>query len=78
MASDPRINISFVGIFYEPFDHDHGHWCNTCHLATGIRIITIVIVNGRPDSLTTRLICSTPECDSINITPAAPDEIWHC
>lgn len=40
----------------EPLDHDHGHWCITCQLATGIRLIWAMGI-GPALSLRTTLWC---------------------
>jgi Zn finger protein HypA/HybF involved in hydrogenase expression len=63
-----------VGVVTELVDHDHGHWCNACMLATGIRAYVAIRVGTGRMSLQTRIYCT--ECGSrdIEVDPDAR----HC
>lgn len=57
-----------VGIFIEYLDHDHGHWCNTCRLSTGLRVwVAVHTLNsaGRMH-LQTRGYCT--DCEGNDVT----------
>ena len=52
MASRMRV----VSVRVEYLDHDHGHWCNTCMLSTGIRF-RVAIISPTGMHLQERLWC---------------------
>lgn len=49
-----HMRVSSVHIEY--VDHDHGHWCNTCMLSTGIRF-WVAVSHGDRMHLQERLYC---------------------
>ena len=64
-----------VSVHVEYLDHDHGHWCNTCQLGTGLRVWVAMRHRDRMH-LQERMYCY--ECDGRNVTPASPDDVRHC
>jgi hypothetical protein len=54
-----------VNVVAELLDHDHGHWCPTCLLSTGVRAWVAVRFGDRMH-LQMRTHCT--ECGSRNIT----------
>lgn len=63
-----------IGVHVEVLDHDHGHWCLTCKLSTGVRVFVVIRRSDGPMSLQTRMQC--PECGGhdIEVDPDAR----HC
>jgi hypothetical protein len=58
----------------EVVDHDYGHWCNTCLLATGVRAVTALVAGHTPLRLSQTLICSECMGRDIEVNPDAS----HC
>lgn len=54
-----------VAVVIEYLDHDHGHWCHTCALSTGIRV-WVTVRQGHRMHIQERLHCY--ECEGSNIT----------
>ena len=52
MASQMRV----VSVRVEYLDHEHGLWCNTCMLSTGIRF-TVAVISRNSLHLQDRLWC---------------------
>ncbi len=69
MAASVRLVVTAT----EVVDHDHGHWCNRCLLATGIRVHVAMTI-GDHTRMSTGLWCT--ECGSRDIE-AVPDA-HHC
>lgn len=61
----------------EVIDHDHGHWCNTCLRASGIRAHLATVHAGRL-GVTIAWTCGSPDCTAPDITEADPDDVRHC
>lgn len=61
-------------VFVEHLDHDHGHWCNTCRLATGLRHI---VISRTTDTMTMVTGTGCVECGGSDIT-ITPDDAYHC
>jgi hypothetical protein len=57
-----------ISMSVETVAHDHGHWCITCALSTGIRF---VISTGLGDrlALQERLICVECGGNNIHVNP---------
>jgi hypothetical protein len=54
----------------ELLDHDHGHWCITCQLSTGIRSRWAAINNAdQALGLRTTLWCTECAGRNIHVTP---------
>lgn len=62
-----------VAVVVELLDHDHGHWCPTCMLSTGVRAWVAVRSSDRMH-LQVRLHCT--ECGNRDIV--VDDEPTHC
>lgn len=60
----------YTPVIREFVDHDSGHWCNRCRLATGFRIWVAIRFLDRPMLLTTQLVCTECEGRDITIDPA--------
>lgn len=54
-----------VAVRAELVDHDHGHLCLDCRLATGVRAVVMTQTGGRPAELHEVLLC--PECEGRNV-----------
>ena len=67
--------IYVTSVHMEVVDHDHGHWCNGCQLATGLRI-WVSVRHGDRMHLQTRLGCT--ECGGHHITEVPVDDADHC
>lgn len=61
--------LRVVSVYVEYLDHDHGHWCNTCRLGTGLRM-WVAVYSAAGMHLQTRLYCY--ECGGRDVTIDEP------
>jgi hypothetical protein len=61
-----------VRVVTEVVEHDHGHWCTSCRLSTGIRATLAITTGDNPDTptrLLTAYMCSDCSATGTDITP---------